>query len=231
MGKAGLKELEMNSEGPSPSSPFKMQKIAERAGDCILDIGCGMGAYVAFCEALGKRAVGVDIDCAKVVEARREYQGHFVCAAAGALPFRKDEFETVLMWDVLEHTRDDRKALSEAIRVASRNILMSVPKEDEISTPGNGVTYRHYIDPEHKRYYTPESIRKLVENLGSHVSQISHWCRIYPAAVYESLGVPRLLTTGLDRLFWLLGRNKKAFLRNLFVEIQVKENVTGGRIE
>jgi len=231
MGAAGLKELEMDSQGPSPSSPFKMQKTEALSGESVLDIGCGGGAYVAFCQALGKRAVGVDLDFAKVVEARREYQGHFVCATADALPFCDNEFETVLMWDILEHTRDDKKALSEATRMASRNILMSVPKEDEISTPGNGVTYRHYIDPEHKRYYTPESIRKLVENLGSHVSQISHWCRIYPATVYESLGVPRLLTTGLDRLFWLLGRNRKAFLRNLFVEIEVKDSATGGRIE
>lgn len=196
-----------------------MQQIVERAGDSVLDIGCSTGAYVAFCQALGKRAVGIDIDIAKLAEARKEYQGHFVSASAEALPFRENEFETVLMWDVLEHTSNDRTALSEAIRVAQKNVLISVPKEDGISTPGNGVTYRHYVDLEHKRYYTPENIHNLISSLGSYNVVVEHWCRIRPVAAYARIGVPYRLCAVLESFLWMLSRNKEAFLRNLFVEI------------
>jgi ubiquinone/menaquinone biosynthesis C-methylase UbiE len=200
-----------------------MAKIAELAGDSVLDVGCANGAYVAFCQHLGKRAYGLDLDSVRLQRATFTFCAFFIKASAEALPFGDGSFDTVMMWDVLEHTENDRSALSEAIRVARKNVLLSIPKQDlgKIFDSANGLTYRHYTDLGHKRYYTPEDVLRLIERLGDYHVTIEHWCRIYPIAVYKGIGIPRLITGALDRFLWLLGRNKEPFLRNLFVRIDL----------
>ncbi|MCB0162682.1 MAG: class I SAM-dependent methyltransferase [Anaerolineae bacterium] len=216
-----LNGLGIKLPGDPPASVYKMAKIVAHAGNSVLDIGCRTGAYVAFCQALGKPTTGIDIHAPSLEQARRQYpQYDFRQVNGDNLPFDTNQFDTVLMWDVLEHIADDHRALSEALRVAQKNILISVPKPDEMTQPSIGLIYRHYLDPEHKRYYTPEYMEKLVESCGGRVTQLEHWCRIYPLRLYRAIGIPRVITSGLDRMFWLLGRNKNRFLRNLFVEIR-----------
>ncbi len=222
-----LNQLGIKLNGDPPASVYKMEKTAAHAGNSVLDIGCRTGAYVAFCNALGKQTVGVDIHTPSLEAARKQYPHYeFKQASGDELPFDDNQFDTVLMWDVLEHIQDDETALKEALRVARKNILISVPKLNEIAHPGVGVIYMHYMDPEHKRYYTPESMHNLVQKTGGQIAQIEHWCRIYPLVLYRAIGIPRIITSGLDRLFWAVGRNKNSFLRNLFVEIQVSEKLS-----
>jgi SAM-dependent methyltransferase len=218
-----VRSLGLSWSGPYPSSAYKMTKIVELAGDSVLDVGCALGSYVAFCQRLGKRAHGVDLDTERLQQAISTFGAFFTRAPAEGLPFVDGSFDTVMMWDVLEHTENDRFALSEAIRVARKNVLLSVPKQDsgKIFNSANGLTYRHYTDLDHKRYYTPEDVSRLVESLGNYRVVIEHWCRIYPVATYKGIGIPRLITGTLDRLLWLLGRDKKAFLRNLSVTVEL----------
>ncbi|RME57485.1 class I SAM-dependent methyltransferase [Candidatus Parcubacteria bacterium] len=221
-----LERLGITLTGEKPSSVYKMEKIVAYAGRSVLDIGCRTGAYVAFCNALGKQSVGIDIHAPSLAQARRQYPTcDFRQISGDDLPFEDKQFDTVLMWDVLEHIQDDHKALSEALRVARKNVLISVPKPDEMTHPGIGVTYLHYIDPEHKRYYTPEDIRNLADTCGGKVAQVEHWCRIYPLHLYQTLGIPRPILSVLDRFFWIIGRNKEPFFRNLFTEIIVSDEV------
>ena len=203
---------------PSPTSPYKMQKVTDLSGESVLDVGCRDGAYVAFCQALGKRAVGLDLapsPCSNLP---------LVHADAQALPFADHSFDTVLMFDLLEHVPDEELALREAARVGRRNILLSLPKPDnpQIFNPWNGLTYRHYIDPEHQQYYTPDYIRALAERLGYRVTSLEHWCLIHPADVYIGAGAPRLLCRLVDWIMWMLACDHVALTRDLYVEIRLR---------
>jgi SAM-dependent methyltransferase len=51
-----------------------------------------------------------------------------VQAAAEALPFKDNSFDTALMLEVLEHVEDVEAALKEALRVA-RRVIISYPDE------------------------------------------------------------------------------------------------------
>lgn len=214
-----LSELNLDLAHP-PTSPYKMQKVLDRSGESVLDIGCRDGAYVAFCRALGKRAVGLDLAPFPLPGSNLP----LVHADAQALPFADHSFDTVLMFDLLEHVPDEELALREAARVGQRNILLSLPKPDDpqIFNPWNGLTYRHYVDPEHQRYYTPDRIRSLAERLGYNVTSLEHWCPIYPADVYIGAGTPRLLCRLVDRIMWTLARDRMCLLRNLFIEINLR---------
>jgi SAM-dependent methyltransferase len=57
---------------------------------------------------------------------------HFVCGDATALPFASESFDAVTMFDLLEHVPDDKKAVSEALRVLRPGgfLLISTPNEN-----------------------------------------------------------------------------------------------------
>lgn len=95
-----------------------LQRFAPLAGKRALDIGCGVGVYVARMAELGRAAYGVDVDEGKVRRAGEV--GLSVCVGeAEHLPFASDTFDVVLLHEVIEHVRDDRRAVEEACRVTN----------------------------------------------------------------------------------------------------------------
>ncbi|MBI2907534.1 MAG: class I SAM-dependent methyltransferase [Chloroflexi bacterium] len=83
----------------------------------IIDIGCGIGAYVRQFRRFSDDVYGVDVDFEKVKEASKSLPD-LATARGEDLPFRENTFDVVLLHEVLEHVQDDRKAVQEACRVA-----------------------------------------------------------------------------------------------------------------
>jgi len=84
----------------------------------VIDIGCG-DAVMLWGGHPPDYVTCVDLDI---------YPHTHVQAAAEALPFRDNAFDTALLLDVLEHVDDVEAALKEALRVARRAII-SYPDE------------------------------------------------------------------------------------------------------
>lgn len=90
-------------------------------GAQVLDIGCGIGAYVEKFRALGARAFGVDVDAERLARARREKDLDTVALAVSEqLAFPSEVFDGVLLHEVIEHVTDDRETIREAHRVTRR---------------------------------------------------------------------------------------------------------------
>jgi SAM-dependent methyltransferase len=88
----------------------------ERLAGCTLVDGCGVGAYLAHLLPHARAVVGLDIEVARVREARQRAEQ--VLAAAGEqLPFPAGSFDLVLSHEVLEHVQDDAAAVREMVRV------------------------------------------------------------------------------------------------------------------
>jgi ubiquinone/menaquinone biosynthesis C-methylase UbiE len=87
-------------------------------GDTVVDVGCGGGRAVGELAALGKKAIGVDVDPEMVeVAARRWPAGEFHVGDATALPL-DDASVTGYRADKVLHVLDDpTPALTEARRV------------------------------------------------------------------------------------------------------------------
>ncbi|MFA5031408.1 MAG: class I SAM-dependent methyltransferase [bacterium] len=130
-------------------------------GDKILDIGCGKGQYASYLNSLGKTAYGADF----VKDFLPSGQRKFICGNIMQIPFRENSFDTSILFDVLEHT-DDEKALTEAARVTKNRIIVTVPMDCNNWFREFYLIYAHYIDKTHLRYYTEEKINKLFEKCG-----------------------------------------------------------------
>jgi 2-polyprenyl-3-methyl-5-hydroxy-6-metoxy-1,4-benzoquinol methylase len=106
------------------------------APESLLDFGCGEGVLTRrWAQRLApRRVVGVDLEDPGLRAAwasppdglNLEYR---VTEVGGGLPFRDGEFDTVAGLEVLEHVGDPAATLAELARVASRHLLLSVPRE------------------------------------------------------------------------------------------------------
>lgn len=93
-----------------------MRRHVDLKNKRIVDIGCGVGAFVRRLREFSPRVAGVDIDAERVTEGGREVPG-LALAVGEYLPFADGSFDVVLLHEVLEHVTDDQATLREASRV------------------------------------------------------------------------------------------------------------------
>ena len=96
------------------------QEIGEiPRGIHILDVGCGIGNALFALHANGFRNIhGLDIERQLVEYARKNVSNaDFVVADAERIPFRRETFDCVVCYDLLEHVLKPEKVLGETGRV------------------------------------------------------------------------------------------------------------------
>lgn len=93
-----------------------MRRHVDLEGKRILDIGCGVGAFVRRLREFSPRVAGIDVDAERVTEGGRELPD-LALAVGERMPFRDGAFDVVLLHEVLEHVTDDRETMREAHRV------------------------------------------------------------------------------------------------------------------
>jgi SAM-dependent methyltransferase len=159
----------------------------DRAGQRILDVGCGTGGVLA---SLASRAETVGVD--RSVQALRHSRGRGVAAVACAdmdrLPFGPGHFDLVLMLDVLEHFDDDVAVLN-GVRPLLRPggaLLVSVPAFQALFSEHDEVL-------QHKRRYSTAMLRRALDAGGFAIRRLTYTnvLALPPAALVRGL-LPRL---------------------------------------
>jgi SAM-dependent methyltransferase len=168
--------------------PSRIERILKSAGSSILDIGCGDGGYVGALLQHGYESYGLDL-------APEPYganiSNYLIKGDASHLPFKDQSFDTVLLINVLEHV-DDFVALSEAHRICRKNVIFSVPREEEEELRYYNITYHPYVDATHLRYYTMERIRTTFSKAGFKINQSCFDGPINPLGLFlRTLHLPR----------------------------------------
>jgi SAM-dependent methyltransferase len=160
----------------------------------ILIDGCGLGQYAIHLLDDSPHIVAFDVEQERAVVAHQRVPMTHV-AAAEALPYPADTFDTTLSHEVLEHVQDDRAALAEMARVlqpGGRAIIFCPNRWYPFETHGHywrgtyhfGNTplinylpdaWRNKLAP-HVRVYTWHGLRRLLDGLPV---RIVHHTRIY----------------------------------------------------
>lgn len=128
-------------------------RISEVAGKQVLDLGCGLGVRAMAVAAAGAAATaGIDNDVEKVHRARDRAVGSglesvaFSVQCGTRLAFADDQFDLVLVLDVLEHLSDPVGVLGECARVLrpGGRVLIGFPP---YRSPWGGHLFTHVPIP------------------------------------------------------------------------------------
>lgn len=142
-----------------PINRHRLAALQQHAGQRVLDVGCGNGAYV---DALLPERDVIGVDWA-TLPVWKQHPSRFVVGLADALPFVDASFDTASCFETLEHLPDPARALAELRRVARSNVILTVPN-CEVS-PGqrsSGLIYHHWIDPTHRNFWSHDEFLALV---------------------------------------------------------------------
>lgn len=84
------------------------------------------------------------------------------------IPFKNEEISQIILLDVLEHIKEDNKAVKEIARVMKKsgNLVVCVPNDTLLS----------YLNPvryiQHERHYTIKSITNLLKKNGFRIDEV-----------------------------------------------------------
>ena len=160
-----------------------------RAGERVLDLGCGAGRFVAVLREAGAEPVGVELAEAALERARRNVPGADLrlLAPDGSIPLGHGEVDLVWCSEVLEHVPDTVALLTEVRRVLRRGgrLLVTVPDHGPLRRVLIAL-FRHdaHYDPlgQHVRFYTRRSLAHTLEATGFSGVKIERLARAAIAA-------------------------------------------------
>jgi ubiquinone/menaquinone biosynthesis C-methylase UbiE len=187
------------------------------AGTSVLDLGCGFGAYSSALAKEGRQCAGCDINLDYLRTASGV--GLPVVNVDSVLPFRDRSFDSVLIFEVLEHVANLDRILGEAFRVARNNVLITVPNSENIEQmQANDVTYAHMLSSDHLHFFEPESLERLLRRYSKKIA-IERSDPIYPFWF-----VGRSLPFYGLKLIFRLGLLKPRFFSRLYAVASVRED-------
>ncbi len=155
-------------------------------GKKVLDVGCGYGLYVDYLSRQGFDATGLDFVSEFIKTARETKKGSFFKGRAEKIPLDDNFFDTIFLFDILEHGEDIR-ILKEAKRVSKGRILMIVPRKVDSQLEKSGVIFRHYLDKSHIREYEKQDIEKLARETNLKLTHIQTVHPLYNETIFLSL--------------------------------------------
>lgn len=148
--------------GVAKLNPEKAKLLKEFAVGKILDVACGSGIYTNYLSKIGHSVIGLDNQPEFIKKAKAKYPSvNFRVGDGLGLPFPNNSFDTVVLFDILEHL-DGQKLIKEALRVGNR-LIISVPHQNQPILLQYGLSHAHYLDTTHQRVYTSDSLTKLLK--------------------------------------------------------------------
>ena len=157
----------------------------------LLDVGCGNKPYQSIIQA--EKYTGADVSMSP------HNQEKFDIVFDGlTLPLKENNFDSVLCTEVLEHSNDPVKIMSEIYRVLKTNghAFITVPMFIE-----------HHEAPYDYRRFTFYGMRKLAEDAGFKVVFVDdrgNFLSVLVATIYMAIGQFILFRPFSDIFYWIL---------------------------
>jgi len=136
----------------------------------ILDAGCGTGGNLQFLSQFGA-VTGVELDDDAAALARERGTWPVVKGSLpDGIPFAAQQFDLIVLLDVLEHIEDDGASLRalQGLLAPGGVLVLTVPAFQFLWSP-------HDEEHHHKRRYGAAGLRGVIENTGLRLSYLSYF--------------------------------------------------------
>ncbi|MEW5946645.1 MAG: class I SAM-dependent methyltransferase [bacterium] len=152
----------------------EVERIMKPPGD-ILDVGSAGGFFPAAAARGGWNARAVEIAPTAAEFARKNFGLEVFEGEITDAPYDDETFDAVTMFDVIEHLTNPYAALRKAFRLLRRGgrIFIVTPSFDSLPRRILGADWGLLAPEHHLYYFTPATLRKLVEIAGFKVEKIT----------------------------------------------------------
>jgi SAM-dependent methyltransferase len=210
-----------------------IRRFVPLEGKRILDVGCGIGTYVKRFRDFSPHVYGIDVSAKRLAESTMP---NLVAAAAEALPFADATFDILVFNEVIEHVKDDRKAIEDALRVLRLDGYIVIYAPNRLYPfETHGVFFRgryrfgniplvNYLPDilrdklvPHARAYGAKDMLRLTRGLPVRVVVHTY---VYPGFDNVAARTPRLATNLRNILYWAEGTRARTFGISHFLVLQ-----------
>jgi 2-polyprenyl-3-methyl-5-hydroxy-6-metoxy-1,4-benzoquinol methylase len=190
----------------------------------VLDIGCGFGQTLAYHQARGCDAHGIDAD-ENILRVAQRYGLKARAGLFDASAYEPDSFDYVTLDQVLEHSTDPRSLLKGVAKVLRQggHAILTTPNASGLGVRVFGRYWLHWHCPYHVQFFTRRSLQITAESAGLQVVgrrtiTSSEWLNYQwlhlltyprpgePSTFWTSSGRPRLIYRALHRAAGVLHR-------------------------
>lgn len=140
-----------------------LNAIDEHKGNYTLDLGCGTGLFIKAAIGLGGYIIAIDSSKKMIQKAkcRHNQKAFFLCADADYLPFRRQVFNDIFVFTLLQNVPDPKITIEEIRRVAKKGakvILALLKRTQSVSEAQNllnttGLNVIQFIDKDELKDY------------------------------------------------------------------------------
>jgi len=180
---------------------LRLKQIAPyKSAGRALDIGCGPGYFLTAAQNLGFDVHGLDPSDYIVEMAQKTWGDRIQLGLIESANYQPESFDLVVAFDTFEHIYDPKQFLSAIHNVLKPGGVLAITTPNPASTLAkvSGKKWVSFKLPEHVFYWSPETIRKILEE-NFEVLEIRR------AGQYATLGF-------LFRRLFRLGNNPGNFL-------------------
>lgn len=144
----------------------------------VLDAGCGEGFSMntLYINKVGKKIQGVDDSMDALTLGKKIFPYlSFKKGNIYNLPYKDNSFDLVICTEVLEHFKDPHKVLFEILRIARKNIIVSVPNEPFFTIQrflrGKNI-FRLGSHPQHIQHWSSKSFKEYIKDNGIKIKKV-----------------------------------------------------------
>lgn len=197
------------------SSRFRQVSRRIKAGDRVLDVGCGRGLVLAKLRERGCDVVGTELSAHSSKYAREQLGLEILQKNLAECTFPDNAFDCITLFHSLEHLSDPSHELRELHRIVKPGgrILVEVPRFDSFYSKIFRDKWFHLDLPRHLYHFEDETLLSLLDKGGFEVIEVKKY-----DFMYDSFGAVQSLLNSVCSEFNLLNdlNTKRKSMGDLF---------------
>ncbi|OQB28648.1 MAG: putative S-adenosylmethionine-dependent methyltransferase [Chloroflexi bacterium ADurb.Bin180] len=194
----------------------------------LLDIGCATGFFLALARDNGWQVVGTEVSTFSAGYARERLGLDVRLGTLKSLGFEAGSFDTVTMWDVLEHVTDPMAELGEIARILRTGGVLSIITPDAGSLVARilGDRWEEYRRVrEHVYFFSRRTLSRMLHEVGFEILKVESAGKFF----YLGPALERLkyytwdgaITLAASKLVYRLGLGRLRVRVNPFTKMTV----------
>ncbi|MCP4380177.1 MAG: class I SAM-dependent methyltransferase [Hyphomicrobiales bacterium] len=148
-----------------------LSRLSLKEGARILEVGCGTGGNLEMLNRYGKLYAGEYNDAARAVALGKNVTEEIAhCELPDDLPFEGEQFDLIVLFDVLEHVENDRASLKAIhLRLKPEGWLVITVPAFAFLWSGHDVRHHHF------RRYTRAELEGLLDTEGFQIGYAGYF--------------------------------------------------------